>query len=99
MRVFKEQFGTLDCDDNQREMDICPEDSSIIVAILSAGTVLGALLAAPMGDTLGRRHSLLVAVGVFCVGAIFQVCAQAIPMLLVGRYVYLGVYHTTHGVC
>jgi SP family sugar:H+ symporter-like MFS transporter len=85
MRVFKEQFGTLDCDEHQGEMDICPEDSSIIVAILSAGTVLGALLAAPMGDTLGRRHSLLVAVGVFCIGAIFQVCAQQIPMLLVGR--------------
>ncbi|KAL2211323.1 regulator of conidiation [Sarocladium strictum] len=85
MKVFKEQFGTLDCDDHQGEMDICPEDSSIIVAILSAGTVLGALLAAPMGDTLGRRHSLLVAVGVFCIGAIFQVCAQQIPMLLVGR--------------
>lgn len=85
MKVFKEQFGTLDCNDAQQEMDICPEDSSIIVAILSAGTVLGALLAAPMGDTLGRRHSLLVSVAVFCIGAIFQVCAQAIPMLLVGR--------------
>ncbi|KAK0391675.1 hypothetical protein NLU13_1174 [Sarocladium strictum] len=85
MNVFKEQFGTLNCDEQQTEMDICPEDSSIIVAILSAGTVLGALLAAPIGDTLGRRHSLLVAVAVFCIGAVFQVCAQAVPMLLVGR--------------
>lgn len=89
MSVFKEQFGTTDCDGGQsktEEMDICPEDSSVIVAILSAGTVLGALLAAPIGDSIGRRKSLLVAVALFCVGAIFQVCAQAIPMLLVGRY-------------
>lgn len=85
MSVFKEQFGTTDCKDHKGERDICPEDSAIIVAILSAGTVLGALLAAPMGDSIGRRHSLLVAVAIFCVGAIFQVCAQAVPMLLVGR--------------
>ncbi|KAH8173804.1 sugar transporter domain-containing protein [Sarocladium implicatum] len=88
MPVFKEQFGTNQCDggqSNMDDMDICPEDSSIIVAVLSAGTVLGALLAAPIGDSIGRRQSLLVSVAVFCVGAIFQVCAQAIPMLLVGR--------------
>ncbi len=87
MREFKDQFGTTCHRHNQ--LDICPKDSSIIVAILSAGTAVGALLAAPIGDFLGRRYSLLIAVGVFCIGAIFQVCAQAVPMLLVGRYVVM----------
>lgn len=66
-------------------LSICPRDASLIVAILSAGTAVGALLAAPAGDSLGRRISLLVSVAVFCVGAICQVCADAMPLLLVGR--------------
>lgn len=90
MNEFKKQFarkcrGTTQNLEN--DVNICPEDSSIIVAILSAGTALGALLAAPAGDFFGRRKSLLLSVAVFCIGAICQVCAAAIPMLLAGRYV------------
>ncbi|KAF7532205.1 hypothetical protein G7Z17_g13666 [Cylindrodendrum hubeiense] len=85
MTEFKEQFGTK-CYDSNNKLEICTEDSSIIVAILSAGTALGALLAAPAGDSLGRRKTLLLAVGIFCIGSIFQVCAQATNMLLAGRF-------------
>ncbi|KAL6413278.1 uncharacterized protein AUP68_02785 [Ilyonectria robusta] len=88
MTEFKEQFGTK-CYDSNHKLEICTEDSSIIVAILSAGTALGALLAAPAGDSLGRRKTLLLAVAIFCIGSIFQVCAQATDMLLAGRYVAL----------
>lgn len=88
MTEFKEQFGKhTNCFDENGALDICTKDSSIIVAILSAGTALGALLAAPSGDSLGRRKTLLLAVGIFCIGAIFQVCASNIDLLLVGRYV------------
>ncbi|KND91049.1 putative glucose transporter rco-3 [Tolypocladium ophioglossoides CBS 100239] len=83
MPEFKNQFAT-NCRKNDQP-DICPKDLSIIVAILSAGTIVGALLAAPAGDSLGRRITLLISVGVFCMGAICQVCADAIPLLLVGR--------------
>ncbi|KAK2134654.1 hypothetical protein NOF04DRAFT_1376827 [Fusarium oxysporum II5] len=87
MTEFKEQFGKhTNCHDEKGALDICTKDSSIIVAILSAGTALGALLAAPTGDSLGRRKTLLVAVGIFCLGAIFQVCANNIDLLLVGRF-------------
>lgn len=84
MREFKDQFGT-NCHSADGQLDICPKDLSIIVAILSAGTAVGALLAAPAGDSIGRRWTLLLAVGVFCVGSVCQVCAEAIPLLLVGR--------------
>jgi SP family sugar:H+ symporter-like MFS transporter len=88
MTEFKEQFGKhTNCIDDNGAIDICTKDSSIIVAILSAGTALGALLAAPTGDSLGRRKTLLLAVAIFCVGAIFQVAADNIDLLLVGRYV------------
>ncbi len=86
MREFKNQFGTK-CTDLRGRIDICPEDSSLIVAILSAGTVIGALLAAPFGDSFGRRYALLIAVGVFCVGAVCQVAAQSASLMLAGRLV------------
>ncbi|RSL83606.1 putative glucose transporter rco-3 [Fusarium oligoseptatum] len=72
MTEFKEQFGKhTNCKDDDDNIDICTKDSSIIVAILSAGTALGALLAAPTGDSLGRRKTLMVA---------------DIDMLLAGRF-------------
>jgi len=84
MREFKDQFGT-NCFDKKGELDICADDSALIVAILSAGTVVGALLAAPAADSIGRRRTLLISVGVFCIGAICQVCAYSLPLMLVGR--------------
>ncbi|ATY62455.1 high affinity glucose transporter RGT2 [Cordyceps militaris] len=87
MDEFKKQFAT-NCSDAGTNTNLCPKDSSIIVAILSAGTALGALMAAPFGDFLGRRKSLLLGVALFCVGAICQVCAESIPLLLFGRQVF-----------
>ena len=86
MKSFKNQFNTgyVDHDGN---LEISPSQISIIVAILSAGTVAGALIAAPVGDWIGRRMSLIVSIAVFCFGVIFQVCASRIPMLLCGRCV------------
>lgn len=69
---------------------IAPNEIAIIVAMLSAGTFVGALMAAPIGDYFGRRLSILGSIGVFCFGAIFQVCATNIPLLLVGRCVKLN---------
>lgn len=86
MEVFQNHFATdQTCRDNKGHIDLCPKDSSLIVGILSLGAVVGSIIAAPAGDSIGRRKTLLLAVGTFCIGAIFQVCAQATPMLLVGR--------------
>ena len=83
MDAFRRDFGATDDEGNYT---ITPDESSNIVAILSAGTAAGALFAAPVGDSLGRRLSLLISCAVFSAGGILQVCATNIPMLLVGRY-------------
>lgn len=88
MRAFRDQFSTGHTD--AAGLALSPSETAIVVAILSVGTVVGALLAAPVGDHFGRRMSLIGAVTVFNFGCIFQVCAQAIPMMLIGRYVVLG---------
>jgi sugar porter (SP) family MFS transporter len=85
MEAFRNQFST-GFKNKEGEPDLTPSEASIIVAILSAGTVLGSLLAAPSADSIGRRASLILGSIVFAFGAVFQVCSQDIPMLLVGRF-------------
>lgn len=96
MKSFKSQFNTGYVEDNEGHLGLSPSQISIIVAILSAGTVAGALIAAPAGDWIGRRISIIVSVCVFCFGVIFQVCADAIPMLLAGRYAHISPLSMMH---
>lgn len=86
MRSFRDQFSTGFRDDHG-ELALRPDQISITVAILSAGTFAGALISAPFGDWIGRRLSIIAAIGVFIIGVIFQVTAPALPLLLAGRYV------------
>lgn len=92
MHSFKTQFNTGYIDlKNEHEPNLSPSQTSMLVAILSLGTFFGSLLGAPIGDTIGRRLSLIASVGVFCFGGILQVLADALPMMLAGRYVAMRV--------
>jgi len=86
MRAFRNQFSTGYIDPTDKEPNVSPTQSSQIVAILSAGTFFGALLAAPIGDKLGRRISLIIAVGIFAFGVLLQTVAMVIPVLISGRF-------------
>ncbi|CCC08537.1 hypothetical protein SMACR_05781 [Sordaria macrospora] len=86
MKAFKDHFSTGYVDGNG-EPGIYPKESALIVAMLSAGTAIGALLSAPLGDQYGRRRSLIGAIGIFVIGAILQVCAYNIGLLVAGRTV------------
>ena len=84
MDAFRSQFSTGYIDANHTR-NISPTQSAQVVAILSAGTFFGALIAAPIGDKMGRRVSLLVAVGVFAIGVLLQTCAMGLQLLIAGR--------------
>jgi SP family sugar:H+ symporter-like MFS transporter len=49
--------------------------SGLIVALLSIGTLFGALVAAPIADWIGRKRSIVVWCLIFCVGIIVQITA------------------------
>jgi predicted MFS family arabinose efflux permease len=87
MNSFKQTFTTGYSD--EQGPDISPSQKGQIVSILSAGTFFGALGAAPFADQIGRRLSLILAVGVFTFGVILQVVSSAIPLFLAGRYAIL----------
>lgn len=67
-------------------------NESLVVSILSAGTFFGALLAAPMGDIVGRKMGIIYTCLIFSFGVALQTAATAIPLFVVGRiFAGLGV--------
>ncbi|CAN9438783.1 unnamed protein product [Alternaria alternata] len=47
--------------------------SGLIVALLSIGTLMGALIAAPIADKFGRKYSIVFWNIIFCIGVIVQI--------------------------
>jgi len=89
MHWFRNQFSTGYINPNDQLPDVSPAEFAEIVSILSAGTFFGALGAAPFADHIGRRRSLILAVGIFTMGVILQTCSLSIPLFVAGRYVSL----------
>lgn len=85
MPDFLERFG-------QRQGDGAPYFSNVrsglIVAMLSIGTLLGALLAAPVADKIGRRLSISFWCTICAVGFVIQISAStAWYQVMIGRLV------------
>lgn len=86
MKYWKESFSK-GYRTSKGELDVTPDEESLIVSILSAGTVCGALLASPMGDITGRRWGLILSTAiVFNFGVILQTIATAQPLFIAGRF-------------
>ncbi|OLL26835.1 putative glucose transporter rco-3 [Neolecta irregularis DAH-3] len=91
MKYYQFQFGHRT--DGQTGLPFDPHssyalntaDKSLVVSILSAGTFLGALFAAPMGDLVGRKLGLIFSCLIFCVGVALQTAATAVTAFAVGR--------------
>lgn len=62
--------------------------SGLIVALLSIGTLMGALIAAPVADRLGRRPSISIWSFVVSAGFIIQIASdRAWYQIMIGRWV------------
>lgn len=62
--------------------------SGLIVALLSIGTLIGALIAAPVSDKFGRKYSIIFWNIIFCVGVIVQITTtDKWYQIVVGRWV------------
>lgn len=86
MKYWRELFSTGFINEKDHLPDVTANEASVIVSILSAGTFLGALTAAPVADFTGRRWGLIISTGVFSIGVVLQAIATAIPMFCAGRF-------------
>ena len=62
--------------------------SGLIVAMLSIGTLIGALIGGPLADVIGRRYSIVIWCVVFCVGNTVMISAtDHWYQVMMGRWV------------
>ena len=95
MPYFLELFG--DATGNPDKPYALPSGrDSLITSILSAGTFVGALLAYPVGDFLGRRYGIMAFLVLFTIGVACQTGGTTLPTFVVGRvFAGLGVGGTS----
>lgn len=72
MKDFLRRFGQHHADGTSYFSNV---RSGLIVSLLSIGTLIGALIAAPIADWIGRKFSVIVWCVIFSVGMIVQISA------------------------
>ncbi|KAI8300704.1 Major facilitator-type transporter ecdD [Colletotrichum sp. SAR11_59] len=78
MNNFGKQFPTLANDATLQGW---------MVAVLTLGAMVGALVNGPIADALSRRWTILLANIIFLIGSIIQAAAINVPMIFVGRFI------------
>ncbi|ETN43139.1 uncharacterized protein HMPREF1541_02297 [Cyphellophora europaea CBS 101466] len=85
MPDFLDRFGQRKANGEPYFSDV---RSGLIVALLSIGTLIGALIAAPIADKIGRRLSVTFWSIIVSVGFIIQIAANtAWYQVMIGRFV------------
>ncbi|EKG21571.1 Sugar/inositol transporter [Macrophomina phaseolina MS6] len=75
MDDFKRRFADT-TDPETGDLAFTNGRSGTIVALLSIGTLIGALVAAPISDKFGRKWSIVFWNLIFCVGVIVQIVTE-----------------------
>ncbi|UKZ75611.1 hypothetical protein TrVFT333_003299 [Trichoderma virens FT-333] len=85
MPDFLDRFGLTHSDGTKYFSNV---RSGLIVALLSIGTLIGALVAAPIADRVGRKPSISLWALVVSVGFVIQIASvSAWYQLMIGRFV------------
>ena len=85
MPDFLDRFGQTHSDGTKYFGNV---RAGLIVALLSIGTLMGALIAAPIADRIGRKYSISFWAGIVSVGFIVQIAAvTAWYQVMIGRYI------------
>lgn len=86
MDKFKQDFGQLEMVDGRQEYVFPSNIKSAVTSIVQAGELIGALIAGPMGDWVGRRGVFFGAAFMLTLGAVLQlIVAGSVPLLGLGR--------------
>ena len=73
---------------DRKDFVIPSATASLFTSILSCGTFFGALIGADIADFIGRRPTIIMGSGVFCVGCVMQIASTNQEVLFVfGRLI------------
>ncbi len=71
----------------KQDFDLGSFAQGLVVAAVPIGAIGGAAIAGPAADTYGRRLMILLAAGVFIVGALASAAAPGVDVLVIARIV------------
>ncbi|KAL7413610.1 general substrate transporter [Mrakia frigida] len=66
---------------------LTPQQTGILTAILTLGSLFGSLASSPLADIYSRKHTLLAACQIFLLGSLIQTFSSSVEGLMVGRAV------------
>ncbi|KAG6885807.1 hypothetical protein C0993_009567 [Termitomyces sp. T159_Od127] len=88
MDDFLVRFGTCSIPGVASTCHFTTTRAGLIVSLLSIGTLVGALMGAPIADLLGRRYAMVAECVIFIVGVIIQIAATDVwQQFGMGRWV------------
>ena len=67
---------------------VSENDSSLLVGLLGAGTLVGSLAQGPISDWFGRKIAMLIWAAVFTIGALVQTTFEtSLAQIVIGRFI------------
>ncbi|KDR83797.1 hypothetical protein GALMADRAFT_236183 [Galerina marginata CBS 339.88] len=88
MQDFKLRFATCSNPADHNTCQFSVVRAGLIVSLLSIGTLVGALMGAPIADRVGRRYAMVVECIMFCIGVVVQICTVSVwQQIAVGRFI------------
>jgi DHA1 family bicyclomycin/chloramphenicol resistance-like MFS transporter len=62
-----------------------PNDRQLVLTAFFAGLTIGQLISGPLSDSVGRKLTIYVGIGLFIAGGVLCALAVSFPMILLGR--------------
>ena len=87
--IFGYDIGVISTTITAMKKDIPMDDISEgwVMGIMGVGAIVGALVAGPLCDVMGRWRTIQLQNALFCVGSIVTGCARGLDGLYVGRFI------------
>jgi MFS family permease len=82
--------GAVDSDNLNSTFQATTPEKGAVVSVFTGGAFIGAALAGPSGDFLGRKKTILLGAVIFILGGALQAGAQALSYLYAGRGAYMN---------
>ncbi len=64
-----------------------PNSRQYIITTFFAGMTIGTLIYGPWSDSLGRKPTIAIGLGIYAAGALICLFATSFPMMLIGRFI------------
>ncbi|MBL7003058.1 MAG: MFS transporter [Gammaproteobacteria bacterium] len=63
------------------------KDSQLIIISLFLGMSFSQFLFGPISDSIGRKPSIAIGIGIFLIGSLFSIYAEDLTTMLIGRFI------------